>query len=163
MATFVETTIASHVWRAFGPKIVSHDLRSNHIIIWWQHRYHGKILRHGSQECCSNLVLFYLVGNNHIVAEVEGYASYQLSGLSDEAIDSSSPILVHTGPQGVFAGICPKVSMSQSSGANSAKWDCYWSHDQGTLSRTNSAIFCQEAPTNPEEASTEDGWVHQSR
>jgi hypothetical protein len=30
------------------------------------------------------------------MAEVEGYASHQLSGLLDEASDCSSPILVHT-------------------------------------------------------------------
>jgi hypothetical protein len=28
------------------------------IIIWWQHHCHGKILHHGSQKCCSNLVFF---------------------------------------------------------------------------------------------------------
>jgi hypothetical protein len=56
-----------------------------------------------------------------MVAEVEGYASHQLSGLPEEAGDSSSPISVHTGSRGVFAGIYPKVSMSQSSGDNSAK------------------------------------------
>jgi hypothetical protein len=55
------------------------------------------------------------------MAEVEGYVSHQLSGLSDEANDCSSRILVHTRPQGVFAGIRPKVSASQSSGANNAK------------------------------------------
>jgi hypothetical protein len=160
MATFVQTTTASHVWRAFGPKADPHDLWSNHIIIWWQQCCHGKILRHGSQECCSNMVFFSLAGNNHIMAEVEEYASHQLLGLSNEASDCSSPIPLHTGPRAVFSGICPKVSTSQSSGANNAKWDCYWSHDQGTSSRTNNAVFFQEAPTNPGEASTEDGWVH---
>jgi hypothetical protein len=87
----------------------------------WQHRYHGEILRHGSQECCLNLVFFSLARNNHIVAEVEGYASHQLLGLSDEASDCSSPISVHTGPRGVFTGIRSKVSTSHSSGANGAK------------------------------------------
>jgi hypothetical protein len=67
------------------------------------------------------MVLFSSVGNNHIVAEAEGYASHPLFELSDEASDCSSSIPVHTGPRGVFAGICPKVSMSQSSSANGAK------------------------------------------
>jgi hypothetical protein len=53
--------------------------------------------------------------------EVQGYVSHQLLGLSDKASDCSSPISVHTGPRGVFAGIRPKVSVSQSSGANGAK------------------------------------------
>jgi hypothetical protein len=55
------------------------------------------------------------------MAEVEGYVSHQLSGLSDKAIDCSSPISVHTGPRGVFAGIRLKVYASQSSRANDAK------------------------------------------
>jgi hypothetical protein len=67
------------------------------------------------------MVFFSSAGNNHIMEEVEGYASHQLSGLSDEVSDYSSPIPVHTGPQGVFVGICTKVSTSQSSSANGAK------------------------------------------
>jgi hypothetical protein len=59
--------------------------------------------------------------NNHIVAEAEGYASHQLSGLSDEASVCSSPILVHPGPQGVLVGVRLKVSTSQSSDTNGAK------------------------------------------
>jgi hypothetical protein len=55
------------------------------------------------------------------MAEVEGYVSHQLLGLSDEASDCSSPTSVHTGPRGVFAGIRPKVSVFQSLGANGAK------------------------------------------
>jgi hypothetical protein len=90
MATFIQTTPASHVWRAFGPEAVPHELRSNYIIIWWQHRCYGKILCHGSQECCSNLVFFSSSRNNHIMAEVEGYVSHQLSGLSDEAVTAQA-------------------------------------------------------------------------
>jgi hypothetical protein len=55
------------------------------------------------------------------MAEAEGYASHHLSGLSDKASDCSSPIPVLEGSQGVLAGICPKVSTSQSLGANGAK------------------------------------------
>jgi hypothetical protein len=55
------------------------------------------------------------------MVEVEGYVSHQLLGLSDEASDYSSSISVHIGPRGVFVGIRPKVSASQSSGANGAK------------------------------------------
>jgi hypothetical protein len=57
--------------------------------------------------------------------EVEGYVSHWLSELLDEASDCSSPISVHTGPRGVFAGIRPKVFASQNSGANGAKRDCH--------------------------------------
>jgi hypothetical protein len=46
------------------------------------------------------------------MAEVEGYVSHHLSEVSDEANDCSSPLLVHTGPRGVSAGIHVKVSVS---------------------------------------------------
>jgi hypothetical protein len=55
------------------------------------------------------------------MAEAEEYASHELLGLSDEASDYLSSIPVHAGPRGVLAGVCPKVSMSQSSGAIGAK------------------------------------------
>jgi hypothetical protein len=67
------------------------------------------------------MICFTSAGNNHIMAEAEGYASHHLSGLSDKASDCSSPIPVLEGSQGVLAGICPKVSTSQSLGANGAK------------------------------------------
>jgi hypothetical protein len=67
------------------------------------------------------MVFFSSAGNNHSVTEAEGYDSHQLSGLSDEASDCSSPFPVHAGPRGVLAGVCPKVSTSQSSGANGSK------------------------------------------
>jgi hypothetical protein len=67
------------------------------------------------------MVFFSSARNYHIMEEVQGYVSHQLLGLSDKASDCSSPISVHTGPRGVFAGIRPKVSVSQSSGANGAK------------------------------------------
>ena len=53
--------------------------------------------------------------------EGEGYVGHYLLGVSDEASDRSSFIPVHTGPQGVFAGIRPNISTSQSSGANGDK------------------------------------------
>jgi hypothetical protein len=46
------------------------------------------------------------------MVEVEGYVSHQLSGLSEGVSDCSSPISVHIGPRGVFAGISSEVSMS---------------------------------------------------
>jgi hypothetical protein len=46
------------------------------------------------------------------MAEVEGYVSHQLSGVSDEASKHASIILVHTGLRGVSVGIRPKVSAS---------------------------------------------------
>jgi hypothetical protein len=74
------------------------ELRSNHMIIWWQHYCHGKVLRHGSQECGSDLVFFFSTRNNHIMAETEGYASHKLPGLPNEASECSSSIPVHTRP-----------------------------------------------------------------
>jgi hypothetical protein len=67
------------------------------------------------------VIFFSSLVNNHVMAEAEGYASHQLPGFSYEASDCSSSILVHTGPRGILAGVCPKVSASQSSGANGAK------------------------------------------
>jgi hypothetical protein len=74
MATILQATIASHVRWGFGSEEVSHELRSNHILTWWQHDCHGKILRHGSQECRSNVVFFPSLGNDHGMAKVEGHA-----------------------------------------------------------------------------------------
>jgi hypothetical protein len=55
---------------------ISDELRSNHIFIWWQYCSHGEILRHGSQKCCTNLVLLSSARNNHIMAEAEGHADH---------------------------------------------------------------------------------------
>jgi hypothetical protein len=74
MTTILQATTASHVRWAFGSEVVSHELRSNHILIWWQHGCHGKILRHGSQECSSDVVLILLPRNDHIMAKAERHA-----------------------------------------------------------------------------------------
>jgi hypothetical protein len=58
------------------------------------------------------MIFFSSARNNHIVAEAEGYASHQLSGLLDEVNDCSSPFPVHAGPRGVLANVCPNVSTS---------------------------------------------------
>jgi hypothetical protein len=42
-----------------------------HILIWWQHGCDGKILRHGSHECSSDVVFFPSPGNDHAMAKVE--------------------------------------------------------------------------------------------
>jgi hypothetical protein len=76
MATFVQATSATHVRWSLRPEAVSDELRSDHIIIWWQHDCHGKILCHGSQECCTDLVFFSHARNNHIMAEIEGHVSH---------------------------------------------------------------------------------------
>jgi hypothetical protein len=67
------------------------------------------------------MIFFSSDGNNHIVAEAEGYASHQLLGFSNKTSYCSSSIPMHTGPRGILAGVCPKVSTSQSLGANGAK------------------------------------------
>jgi hypothetical protein len=76
MATFVQATSATHVRWSLRPEAIFDELRSDYIIIWWQHGCHGKILLHGGQKCCSNLVFFSQSRNNHIMAEVVGYASH---------------------------------------------------------------------------------------
>jgi hypothetical protein len=74
IATILQATAASHVRWEFGSEAVSHELRSNHILIWWQHDCHGKILHHGSQECGSDVVFFPSPGNDHVMAKAEGHA-----------------------------------------------------------------------------------------
>jgi hypothetical protein len=74
MATILQATVASHVRWAFGSEACSHELRSNHILIWWQHDCHGEILRHGSQECSSDVVFVPSPGNGHVMAKAEGHA-----------------------------------------------------------------------------------------
>jgi hypothetical protein len=73
MATIAQAISATHVRWSLRPEAVSDELRSNHIIIWWQHDCHRKILRHGSQKCCSNMIFFSKARNNHIMTDIEGY------------------------------------------------------------------------------------------
>jgi hypothetical protein len=87
MATILQATIASHVRWALGSEAVSHELRSNHILIWGQHDCHGKILRHGGQECSSNVLLFPLPRNDHVMAKTEGHAgNYQTKPVTAQAL-----------------------------------------------------------------------------
>jgi hypothetical protein len=74
MATVLQAIIAPHVRRALGSKTVSHELRSNLILIWGQHGCHGEILRHGGQECSLDVVFFPSPGNDHVMAKAKGYA-----------------------------------------------------------------------------------------
>jgi hypothetical protein len=57
-------------------------------------------------------LFFPSTGNNHVMAEAKGHAGNQLLGFPDKANDCSSSIPMHTGPRGIPAGICPKVSAS---------------------------------------------------
>jgi hypothetical protein len=74
MATILQATTASHVRWALGSEAVSHELRSNHILIWGQHGCHGKILRHGGQECSSDVVFFPSLGNDLVMEKAQGHA-----------------------------------------------------------------------------------------
>jgi uncharacterized protein YfaT (DUF1175 family) len=76
MATVVQATSTTHVRWSLRPESVSDELRSNYIILWWQHDCHGKVLRYGSQERCLNLVFFSQARNNHIMVEIEGHVSH---------------------------------------------------------------------------------------
>jgi hypothetical protein len=112
---------APHVWRTLRFETVSDELRSNHIFIWWQYCSYGEILRHGSQECCTNLVLLSSARNNHIMAEVEGYADHQFPRVSDEAGYCSSFVLVHARSRKIPQGVCPKVLAFEGTSANNAQ------------------------------------------
>jgi hypothetical protein len=76
MATFVQATLATHVRWSLRSKTVFDELQSNYIMLWWQHGCHGKVLCHGSQERCPNLVFFSQARNNHIMAEIEGHVGH---------------------------------------------------------------------------------------
>jgi hypothetical protein len=75
MATILQATTTSHVRWTFGSEAVSHELRINHILIWWQHGCHGEILRHGGQECSSDVVFFSSLENDHVMVKAKGHAS----------------------------------------------------------------------------------------
>jgi hypothetical protein len=110
MTTILQTTATSYVRRAFGSEAVSHELRSNHILIWWQHGCHGVIFRHGNQECSSDVVFFPSLGNDHIMAKAKGHASNHLSLI---------PMCAR--PRRVLASTCPKIFATQGPGTNGAK------------------------------------------
>jgi hypothetical protein len=74
MATILQATTASYVRWAFESEAIIHELRSNHILIWWQHGCHGEVFRHGSQEYSSDVVFFPSLGNDHIMAKAERHA-----------------------------------------------------------------------------------------
>jgi hypothetical protein len=86
-----------------------------------QHCSHGEILRHGSQKCCTNLVLFSSARNNYIMAEAEGYADHQFPRISDEASHGSGFVLVHARQRGIPSSVCLKVLASESTRAHSAQ------------------------------------------
>jgi hypothetical protein len=95
--------------------------RSNHIFVWWQCCSHGKVFCHGREECRSDLVLLSPARDNHLLVEAEGYVDNQLPRVSDEAGYCSSFIPVYPGPRRIPPGVCPKVSASEGSSANSAQ------------------------------------------
>jgi hypothetical protein len=74
MAIILQATTASHVQWALGSEVVSHELRSNHILVWGQHGYHDEILHHDGQEYSSDVVFFPSPGNDHVMAKAEGHA-----------------------------------------------------------------------------------------
>jgi hypothetical protein len=99
----------------------SDELQSNHIFIWRQYCSHGEIFRHGSQECCANLVLLSSARNNHIMSEAEGHADHPFPRVSDEASYCSSFVPVHARSRRIPPGVCPKVFASEGTSANSAQ------------------------------------------
>jgi hypothetical protein len=106
---------------ALRSEAVSDELRSNHIFIWMQYRSHGEIFRHGSQECCANMVLLSSARNNHIMAEAEGHVNHQFSRVLDEASYRSSFVPVHARSRRIPPGVCPKILASEGTSANSAQ------------------------------------------
>jgi hypothetical protein len=144
MAPIIQATPPPHVWWALRSEAVSDELRSNHIFIWGQYRSHGEILRHGSQECCANLILLSSARNNHIMVEAEGHADHQFPRVSDGVGYCSNFVPVHARPRRIPTGVCSKVLASKSTSAHSAQWNRHWGHDQRASSRTYGSILRQE-------------------
>jgi hypothetical protein len=160
MPPIIQAAPAPYVWWALRPEAVSNELWSNHIFIWGQHCSHGEIFCHGSQKCRTDLVLFSLARNNHIMAEAEGHADHHLPRVSDKAGHCSGFVPVNARPRRIPLGVCPKVLASEGTSAHSAQWNCHWGHDQRASARTYGSIHCQETSSDPREASSEDAWVH---
>jgi hypothetical protein len=95
MITFVQATSVAHV-HSHPDQAVPYELRSDDIIVWRQYSRHGQVLCHGSQECCSDLVLLPSARNNNILAEIERYVDHKFPRFLDEASDSSGSIPMHT-------------------------------------------------------------------
>jgi hypothetical protein len=125
VTTVLQATSALHVRWAFRSEAVLDELRGHHILVQGQYYCHGKVLRHGSQKCRSDMVFLSSTGDNYVVAEAEGYASHQLPGLSDKASHCPSSVPVHTGPRGVPTSVRLKVLSTESSSAYSAQFDCH--------------------------------------
>jgi hypothetical protein len=85
MATILQATAASHVRWEFRSEAVSHELRSNHILIWWQHGCHGEIFRHGSQECSSDVVFFPSPGKDQVMA-ITSFQGFQTKPITTQAL-----------------------------------------------------------------------------
>jgi hypothetical protein len=160
MATILQATSATHVRWALGPKAILNELWGNNILIWKQHSYHGKVLRHGSPKCGLDMVLFSPAKDNHVMAKAQGHAGYQFSRLSDKASHSSGLVPVHTRPGGIPSGVCPKVLTTESTSVHSSQWNRHWGHDQGSSARTYDPILRQETPPDSGKDASENGWVH---
>jgi hypothetical protein len=98
MTTILQATPIARVQWALGPKTISDELQSNYIFVWGQYCSHGEILRHGSQKCGLDMVLFPPARDNYVMAEAQGHAGHQLSRVSDEAGHCSGLVPVHSRP-----------------------------------------------------------------
>jgi hypothetical protein len=136
----------THVRWALGPKAILDEIWGNNIVIMRQRDCHGKVLRHGSPQCGSDMIFFSSIRDNHVMAEAQEHVGYQFSRLSDEASHNLGLVPVHTRPWGILAGVCPKVLATKSTSAHSAQWNCHWGHDQGSSARTYGPILRQETP-----------------
>jgi hypothetical protein len=65
------------------------------------------------------MVFFPLARHSDLMAEVERYANHKLPRFLDEVIHCSGPVLVHSRPWWISAGLCLMVPSVSSSGANS--------------------------------------------
>jgi hypothetical protein len=55
------------------------------------------------------------------MTKAEGHAHHQLPRVSDKAGHCSSIVPVHSGSQRIPSGVCPKVLMTEGTGANGAQ------------------------------------------
>jgi hypothetical protein len=81
----------------------------------------GEVLRHGSHKHASNLVFLFSARDNYVMVGAKGYASYQLSGFSNEAGHCPSSLSVYLGSGRVSVDVRPKVLVAESSSTYSAQ------------------------------------------
>ena len=118
VATIIQATLATNVWWPFRSEVISYELWGHNIIIWWQHNSNGKIICHGGQKCCSDMVFFPSTKCSDLMADAQGYASHKFSGFLDKANYCLGLVPMHPRSWWVPSGLCSKIALALGPSAN---------------------------------------------